>query len=213
MEQLKKEGILVLVRHGESQWNARNVWTGFTDIGLTPRGEHEAKLAADQLRDITFDCAFTSCLMRASSSLRIILETLNIPTLPVTADIALNERDYGIYTGKNKLEIQKQIGEEQYLQIRRGWDCPIPQGESLKAVYGRVIPYYDRVIAPLVAQGKHVLIVAHGNSLRALIKKLDNISDADISHVELATGEIIVYTIGSDGIVRESQKRLVSSSD
>jgi 2,3-bisphosphoglycerate-dependent phosphoglycerate mutase len=201
------EGILVLIRHGESQWNALQQWTGLTDIGLSEKGKQEAVSAASKLTDISFDCAFTSRLIRASDTLRIILETLKIPALPVTADQALNERDYGIYTGKNKLEIQKEIGDEAYLRLRRGWDCPIPEGESLKQVYERVIPYYDRVIAPLLTRGKHILVVAHGNSLRALMKKLENVSDADIPTVELATGEILIYHINASGDITVKEKR------
>lgn len=205
------EGILVLIRHGESQWNALNQWTGLTDIGLSEKGKQEAVSAASRLSDISFDCAFTSKLSRASDTLRIILETLKISALPFTADPALNERDYGIYTGKNKLEIQKEIGDKAYLALRRGWDCPIPQGESLKQVYERVVPYYDRVIAPLLAHGKHILIVAHGNSLRALMKKIEHISDEDIPGVELATGEIIIYRVDQNGAILSKEKRVVSS--
>ncbi len=200
-------GILVLVRHGESKWNAKNVWTGLTDIGLTQKGEDEAREAARELKDIHFDQAFTSLLTRASETLRIILETLGIPHLPVTSDSALNERDYGVYTGKNKFEIKASLGDGEFLKLRRGWDYPIKEGESLKQVYGRVIPYFDSVIAPLLREGKHILVVAHGNSLRALMKKLDNVSDEQIANVELVTGEIVVYHINSEGRVIFQEKR------
>jgi 2,3-bisphosphoglycerate-dependent phosphoglycerate mutase len=201
-------GILVLVRHGESLWNAKNIWTGLTDIGLSDKGKQEAVAAAEKLIDIHFDHAFTSLLMRASDSLRIILNALNSSDVPVTADGALNERDYGIYTGKNKLEIKSRLGEEKFLLLRRSWDYPIEQGESLKQVYQRVVPYYERVIRPLLVQGKHILVVAHGNSLRALLKKLDNISDEDIASVELATGGIVIYGIDQSGAVVSREKRI-----
>jgi 2,3-bisphosphoglycerate-dependent phosphoglycerate mutase len=211
MEEDKRSGILVLVRHGESLWNARHIWTGLTDIGLSEKGKQEAVRAAGRLTDIHFDRAFTSTLCRASDSLRIILEKLSLSSLPVIVDAALNERDYGIYTGKNKLEIQASLGENAYHDLRRGWDCPIPQGESLKQVYGRVVPYYEHTILPLLVAGQHVLLVAHGNSLRALIKKIDNISDADIPRFEIATGDIIIYHIDPSGRVQSKEVRAVSS--
>jgi 2,3-bisphosphoglycerate-dependent phosphoglycerate mutase len=205
-----KDGILVLIRHGESQWNAINQWTGLTDIGLSEKGKHEAVSAAKCLADISFDYAYTSKLSRASNTLKIILDTLHATTVPVISDSALNERDYGVYTGKNKLEIKEQIGDEAYLALRRGWDTPVPQGESLKQVYDRVIPYYTHTIAPQICQGNNILIVAHGNSLRALIKYIEHIKDEDIAGVELATGEIILYKINSDGVVVSRQKRIAS---
>lgn len=198
-------GILVLVRHGESEWNAKNVWTGLTDIGLTQKGRDEAAKARDALKDISFDAAFTSPLSRAKETLSIMRGDLKVTESP-----ALNERDYGIYTGKNKLEIKKELGEENFLKLRRGWDYPVPSGESLKQVYARVIPYYEQEILPLLKIGKNVLIVAHGNSLRALIKYLDHISDDDIAGVELATGEIVTYTIDPSGAVEQKEKLLTS---
>ncbi len=200
-------GVLVLIRHGESEWNAKNIWTGLTDIGLTPKGEDEARKAAHTLMDIRFDAAFTSNLKRANETLRIVLETLHQSGVPVTKNQALNERDYGIYTGKNKLEIHASLGDAEFLKLRRGWDYPIPSGESLKQVYGRVIPYYKEQIAPLLIQRKRVIIAAHGNSLRALIKYLDHVSDDDISNVELATGEVVLYHIDSGGSVVSRESR------
>lgn len=193
------EGILLLVRHGESLWNAQHLWTGLIDIGLSVKGKDEALKAASKIVDIPLDCAFTSDLVRAQDTLRLILEYLEIPDLPVTHNQALNERDYGIYTGKNKLEVRQQLGDEEFIKLRRGWDYPIPNGESLKQVYARVIPYYEDVISPLLRTGKHVLVVAHGNSLRALMKKLDHVSDENVEKVEIATGEIIIYRIDSEG--------------
>lgn len=203
------EGILVLVRHGESQWNAKNLWTGLTDIGLTDQGRAEAKAAGQALKDLAFDVAFTTPLSRAKETLTIMLHALGQSNIPVTENAALNERDYGIYTGKNKLEIKKQLGEEGFVKLRRGWDYPVPQGESLKQVYARVVPYYEKEIVPLLKAGKHVLVSAHGNSLRALIKYLDHVSDKDISNVELATGEIIVYRFDESGRVLARKKRSV----
>lgn len=198
------EGILALVRHGESEWNAKNLWTGFMDIGLTDKGRAEARTAGEALKDFSFDVAFTSPLSRARETLTIILKN---KTISFFESPALNERDYGIYTGKNKFEIQRELGDIEFKKLRRGWDYPIPQGESLKQVYARVVPYYEKEIRPLLKAGKHVLVSAHGNSLRALIKYLDNISDEDIANVELKTGEIVVYHITADGRVISKEIR------
>ena len=206
IEALKNESILVLVRHGESEWNAKNVWTGLTDIGLTDKGRDEATKAGGALKDLSFDVAFTSPLSRAKETLQIMLRTLQ-QSLRIIEHAALNERDYGIYTGKNKFEIERELGEAEFKQLRRGWDYPIPEGESLKDVYARVVPYYEKEILPFLKAGKRVLVSAHGNSLRALIKYLDKISDEDISNVELATGEIVLYRIDSSGRVLSHEKR------
>ncbi len=192
-------GKLILIRHGESLWNAKNIWTGWTDIGLSDKGKEEAKEAGELLHGITLSCAFVSDLLRAQQTLQIILATLGYVDLQITKSIALNERDYGVYTGKNKLEVKASVSESDFLALRRGWDTPIPSGESLKQVYARVVPYYVESIAPLVQSGKTVLIVAHGNSLRALMKYLEHISDVDIASVELKTGEIIEYEIDAQG--------------
>ncbi len=201
------EGLLVLVRHGESEWNAKNLWTGFTDIGLTQKGRDEAAKAGAALADISFDVAFTSPLSRAGETLTIMLSALGQKGIPTTVSPNLNERDYGIYTGKNKFDIKKELGDAEFLRLRRGWDYPIPKGESLKQVYMRVVPYYEAEIAPLLTAGKRVLVSAHGNSLRALIKYLDHISDEDISKVELATGEVLIYHIDENGRVLSKEKR------
>lgn len=206
------EGILVLVRHGESEWNAKNVWTGLTDIGLTQKGRDEAVRAGRALKDISFDAAFTSPLSRARETLTIMLTTLGQTKVPVQESPALNERDYGVYTGKNKLEIKKELGDEEFLKLRRGWDYLIAQGESLKEVYARVVPYYEESMLPFFRESKKILIVAHGNSLRALIKYLDHVSDEDIAGVELATGEIVVYKVNPEGDVISKEKRQTSST-
>lgn len=200
-------GTLILVRHGESLWNARNVWTGLTDIALSEKGKQEAALAATQLTDKKISCAFTSELSRAQQTLSIILDALSSSHIPVTKNAALNERDYGIYTGKNKIQVQQELGEAGYIALRRGWDTEVPQGENLKQVYERVVPYYEKTILPHLVAGECVLVVAHGNSLRALIKFLDNISDTDIEKVELKTGELLLYEVDAQGHVLARQKK------
>lgn len=192
---------LILVRHGESEWNQKGLWTGLTDIGLSEKGIEEARLAGEKLKGFSIDIAFTSVLIRAKQTLLEIKNILNLPNLQTTENKALNERDYGIYTGKNKWEIQEEVGEEQFKSLRRGWDSPIPNGETLKDVYNRVIPYYESDILPKLKEGKNVLISAHGNSLRALVKYLENLSDSAVEDLEIATGEICIYSFNDQGAI------------
>ena len=184
---------LILVRHGESEWNAKGLWTGLTDIGLSEKGKEEAREAAKSLKNIRIDLAYTSVLIRANQTLEEIRKIVGLDNIIIVKDKALNEKDYGVFTGKNKWEVQKEYGEEKFRQIRRGWSYQIPNGESLKDVYNRTIPYYQKEILPKLKEGKNVLIVAHGNSLRALVKYLESISDKDVENLELATGEIYNY--------------------
>lgn len=189
---------LILIRHGQSTWNAIDSWTGLTDISLDEKGREQARKDAELIKDYQIDLAFTSKLRRAKQTLDEIKNVLNINP-PTTEDTALNERDYGDFTGRNKLEVEKEYGQVQYLQWRRGWDVPIPNGETLKDVYERVVPYYKENIFPQLKGGKNVLISAHGNSLRALVKFLENISDFEIPNIELKTGEIYIYNLNSEG--------------
>lgn len=189
---------LILVRHGESEWNEKGLWTGWTDIGLSDKGIEEARNAGKKLKGFQIDFAYTSPLKRAKQTLDEIKSVLGID-VPTFENKALNERDYGIYTGKNKLEIQKEVGGGKFKDLRRGWDSPIPQGETLKDVYNRVVPYYESEILPKIKQGKNILISAHGNSLRALVKYLENLSDAGVENLEIPTGESRIYIIDSSG--------------
>jgi 2,3-bisphosphoglycerate-dependent phosphoglycerate mutase len=192
---------LILVRHGESLWNAKGVWTGWTDIGLSDKGKEEAKSAGRLLKDINIDIAYTSPLIRAKQTLDGIKNVLGISNLPTIENKALNERNYGELTGRNKWDLKKDFGDDKFFSIRRGWDTAIPGGETLEDVYNRVVPYYKTEILPKLMEGKNVLISAHGNSLRALVKYLENISDADVSKLEIATGEIYIYNIDEKGNV------------
>lgn len=197
---------LVLVRHTESEWNAKGLWTGLTDISLSADGKEKARLAASKLKTIRFDVTFTSVLKRSTETLAEIKAALNAD-FPIIENKSLNERDYGEFTGKNKWKIKEQVGEEEFLKIRRGWDQPIPKGETLKDVYNRVVPYYQAQILPYLKNGKNVLIVAHGNSLRALVKYLEDISDEQISNLEIATGEILIYEVDQNGkIISKNRK-------
>lgn len=190
----KKVSYLALVRHGESTWNALGQWTGWTDINLSDTGRQEARQAALVLKDIRFNVAHTSDLGRAQETLTIILKELNL-TIPIKKHPAIKERNYGSLTGKNKWKIKEEYGEEQFMRWRRSWDHPVPEGESLKDVHARVVPYYKKYILPDLLAGKHVLVAAHGNSLRALVKHLEHIADQDIPHLEIATGEVYLYHI------------------
>jgi 2,3-bisphosphoglycerate-dependent phosphoglycerate mutase len=194
---------LVLVRHGQSEWNALGKWTGWKDIPLTEQGKEEARKAAQSLENITFDKAYTSNLVRSQQTLEEIKLHLNQVGIEASASEALNERDYGDYTGLNKWEAKEQMGDEEFIKIRRSWDHPIPNGETLKDVFKRVKPYYESEIIKDLKQGKNVIIAAHGNSLRALVKHLESIPDDQISSLEIGTGEVYMYTIDSDGSIAE----------
>lgn len=198
---------LVLVRHGQSTWNAIDAWTGLTDISLDQDGFKESRIAGELLKDIPFQIAFTSKLIRAQQTLKEILKVLDIEHIPIYENTALDERDYGDLTGKNKYELEKEYGEKKFLKWRRGWNEPIPNGETLKEVYGRVVPYYEEHILPKLKGGKNVLVSAHGNSLRALIKYLENISDKDIPNFEMETGAVFVYDINEDGKIISKEIR------
>jgi 2,3-bisphosphoglycerate-dependent phosphoglycerate mutase len=203
-------GYLTLVRHGQSQWNIEGLWTGWHDISLTEVGHEEARRTADALRDITFDRAYTSELVRAQQTLDDIIQVLGQQNIPIVRAIELNERHYGDLTGKNKWAVREEYGEEQFLRWRRGWDEKIPNGETLKDVYDRVVPYYEREIFPKLQAGESVLVTAHGNSLRALIKYLENISEDVIPSLEVGTGEAYVYQVGPGGEIISKEIRAVN---
>lgn len=202
---------LVLVRHGESVWNAQGLWTGWTDVDLSDKGREEARKAGELLKDIHFDVAFTSALKRSHQTLEEILKVVNITNIPTTLDQALNERNYGDFTGKNKWQVKEQVGDEEFQKIRRSWDHPIPNGESLEMVYKRVIPYYESEILPKLKEGKNVIVAAHGNSLRALSKYLSNIPDDKIAELEMPTGEPFVFQIDQDGKVLSHEFRAIGT--
>ena len=194
---------LVLVRHGQSEWNAKNLFTGWKDPGLTDQGVAEAKNAGRLIleQNIRFDLMYTSMLSRAQKTGDIILGVLNHKEVPIVKNEALNERHYGSLAGLNKDDARKQWGKEQVHIWRRSFDIPPPDGESLKDTADRVLPYFEAEIMPKIISGSSILIAAHGNSLRALIMKLDSISSEDIVKLEIPTGAPIQYEFTSDGIV------------
>lgn len=196
-----KNGTLVMVRHGQSQWNLENRFTGWVDIALTTEGEAEARRAGELLKTFHFDHAFTSALSRAQDTLRIILETTGQTDVPIERDQALNERHYGDLQGLNKAETALKFGDEQVHVWRRSYDVQPPNGESLKDTKARALPYFDAHIKPLVLAGQTILVVAHGNSLRGLVMELDNISEHDIPELNIPTGVPMRYIIDSQGNV------------
>ncbi len=195
--------LLVLVRHGESEWNKLNLFTGWKDPDLTEKGVCEAMAAGQRLKaaGFAFDHAFTSELTRAQRTLTLILGEIGQAALATTRDQALNERDYGELSGLNKDDARKRWGEEQVLIWRRSYDIPPPGGESLKDTAARVLPYYEKHIWPEVKAGKKIIVAAHGNSLRALIMKLENLTGEQIIAQELGTGVPIVYHLSATGAV------------
>ncbi|WP_062228226.1 2,3-bisphosphoglycerate-dependent phosphoglycerate mutase [Aureimonas frigidaquae] len=194
---------LVLVRHGQSDWNLKNLFTGWRDPDLTPKGVEEARSAGQRLRELNlvFDRAFTSNLSRAQRTLALLTETLGQTDIATERSEALNERDYGDLSGLNKDDARAKWGEEQVHIWRRSYDVPPPGGESLKDTGARVWPYYIHTIQPAVLNGGNVIVAAHGNSLRALVMALEGLTPAQILEAEIATGVPIVYTLNADSTV------------
>jgi 2,3-bisphosphoglycerate-dependent phosphoglycerate mutase len=197
------ERLLVLVRHGQSEWNLKNLFTGWKDPDLTELGVTEAKEAGRKLKaqGLTFDVAFTSDLTRAQHTLKLMLAEIGQTGLPTTKDLALNERDYGDLSGLNKDDARKKWGEDQVLIWRRSYDVPPPGGESLKDTLARTLPYYVKEILPGVLRGQRTLVAAHGNSLRALIMVLEKLTPQQILKRELATGVPVIYRLNADSTV------------
>ncbi len=200
---------LILVRHGKSEWNEKGLWTSLTDVDLIEEGVLEARRAGAAISEVPVHRAHTSMLKRAQQTLHHIEEVLG-HVLEITIHPALNERNYGIYTGKNKWQVKEEIGEAEFLKLRRGWDVHIPEGESLKDVYARVAPYYETVILDDIKNGSNTLVVAHGNSLRALVKRVENIPDENISDIEIGTGEVYMYDFDSTGNVLSKEIRAIN---
>ncbi|MBI4429998.1 MAG: 2,3-bisphosphoglycerate-dependent phosphoglycerate mutase [Ignavibacteriales bacterium] len=200
---------LVLLRHGESQWNLENRFTGWVDIPLSPKGEQEAREAGEKLKTYTFDKAYTSILKRAIETLYIVLRIIDQKNMPVEYDKALNERHYGALQGKNKAEIGKQYGEQQLKIWRRSFDVPPPNektdlnpdgiSESLKDTAARTLPYFESKILPDVLKGKNILVAAHGNSLRSIVMKLDNLSEEEVLELNIPTGVPLLYVYDNKG--------------
>ena len=215
-------GTLVLIRHGQSQWNLENRFTGWVDVPLTDAGRAEARQGAALLKGLRVDRAFTSALSRAQETLRIVLQITGQPNVPVERDQALNERHYGALQGLNKAETAQKYGDAQVKIWRRSYDVPPPKdktewnpegiSESLKDTAARTLPYFNATILPLVTAGKTVLVAAHGNSLRSIVMELDRLTKEQVLELNLATGAPIVYEIDQAGkILKKTAHELPSS--
>ena len=201
------KNVLVLVRHGESEWNRLNMFTGWQDVDLTEEGMAEAHRAGAMLKaeGAHIDLAFTSLLKRAQNTLKIILSELDQDKLPIVFDAALNERHYGDLVGLNKDEARQRWGEEQVHLWQRSYDIAPPGGESLKDTAARVLPFYTKRIVPELQAGKNVILVAHGNSLRSLVMQLDRLSPEQVKELSISTGMPLIYRLRPDGTVAEKR--------
>jgi 2,3-bisphosphoglycerate-dependent phosphoglycerate mutase len=198
---------LIIIRHGESQWNLENRFTGWVDVDLSPKGIEEAKSAGEKIRPFTFDKCYTSALTRAQRTLALATEIAGCTNLPIEKNQALNERHYGDLQGLNKAETAKKFGDEQVHLWRRSYDTAPPNGESLKDTVARVLPYCEQTIFPDLRNGKNLLVVAHGNSLRALTLMLEKLSPEQIMKVEIPTGQPILYVL--DERLEVMEKRIL----
>ena len=198
---------LVLVRHGQSLWNLENRFTGWVDVPLTDTGRAEARRAGELLKGFRFQVAYTSVLSRAEETLSIVLDTIGV-RLPIIRDQALNETHYGDLQGLNKEDTAKRYGADQVKLWRRSYDVPPPNGESLELTAKRTLPFYDRCIAGDLRQGKNVLVVAHGNSNRSIVMRLDQLTGEQVVALELATGAPLVYEMADDGAAVKSKRVL-----
>lgn len=203
-------GKLILARHHESEWNRLGKWTGSRDRHLTDYGFKKSEDMGVLIRDLKIDLAFASMQVRSIETLSCMLNICDRYDVPTEHSAALNERDYGEYTGKNKWDMEQLLGEEEFRKLRRGWDYPVPHGESLKMVYDRTVPYFLEKILPCV-KDKNVLVVAHGNSLRAIIKYIEQISDAGIADIEVPFGGIIIYDLDVNGHMIKKEIRQTES--
>lgn len=206
-------GKLILARHHESEWNKLGRWTGRRDRHLTEYGFKKSEDMGLLINDLLVDQAFASMQVRSIETLSCMLNVCKRYEVPTEHAVALNERDYGDYTGKDKSEMKSLLGEEEFNKLRRGWDYPIPNGESLKMVYDRAVPYFLEKIVPRVNESKNILVVAHGNSLRALLKYIESLSEAEIAEREFPFGSVIIYDVDKEGHmiskeVRETQSQV-----
>ena len=205
-------GTLIIARHHESEWNKKGMWTGTRDVHLTQYGFSKSNEMGELIRGVRIDQAYASMQVRAIETLSCMLNTLELYHVPAEYVHALNERDYGDYTGKNKWEMEKAIGEEAFESMRRDWDSPVPNGETLKMVYERVVPFYHTVVLPLLKAGRNVLGVSHGNALRALMMYLESIPSEKAREVQMLFGAVVLYRVDEEGRMVEKEVRQTESS-
>lgn len=205
-------GLLVIVRHGESEWNALGKWTGTTDVHLTTKGHREAHMLGELIKDIPITKAYCSRQIRSLETLEGMLNASGQYNVPYERNLGLDERDYGDYTGKNKWEMKKEVGEEEFNNIRRAWNHPVPNGETLKMVYERSVPFYTQGVVPDLLKGQNILLVAHGNSIRSLIKYIESISDEDIAKVEMIFGKALYYHVDGEGKMIDRDEKSIDTT-
>ncbi len=204
-------GTLIIARHHESEWNKKGLWTGTRDVHLTEYGFLKSSEMGALLQGVRIDNAFASTQVRSSETLSSMLGNLGLQNVPTERVPMLNERDYGDYTGKNKWEMKEILGEEVFEHMRRDWDYPIPHGETLRQVYERVVPFYCSTVVPLLQTGKSVLIVSHGNALRALMVYIESISKDEARNLEMLFGAVVLYQVDNEGKSAHKEVRTVES--
>lgn len=203
------DGTLLIARHHESQWNKRNVWTGSRDVHITEYGKEMSYEMGLQIRDFHIDQAICSQQHRSKETLDEMLRAMGKRDVPVMRSAAVNERDYGIYTGKNKHDMEVEFGHSEFEHLHRDFDYPIPDGETLRMVYDRAVPFYLQTIVPMLHTGENVLLVSHGNTLRSLMKYIESISDTDISTVEMPFSTVYIYRVDEEGRLVSRDERFV----
>jgi 2,3-bisphosphoglycerate-dependent phosphoglycerate mutase len=204
-------GKLIITRHSESEWNLKGVWTGITDVGLTDKGHEDAQKIGELLKDLRFDKIYTSQLKRANETRDDLLSVYGETAADLRRTAAINERDYGDYMGLNKWEVKEKVGEDEFKDLRRAFDAVIPNGETLRDVYERVVPWYREIVLPQLLDGKNVLIVAHGNSDRALRKYLENVSDEGVKKLEMDFDKVYIYDVDTDGRATNTEMRHIET--
>ena len=204
-------GTLLVARHHESEWNRLGEWTGTRDVHLTPYGVMKSGEMGALIKDIHVDVVYVSTLIRTMETAHAMLAAMGQPDVPIERSAAHNERDYGDYTGKNKWEMEKILGEGEFERVRREWDCPVPNGETLKMVYARVTPFYEETLLPLLAAGKNILLVSHGNAIRALMKYIESIPDEKVHEEEMLFGAVVIYRVDAEGKMESKEVRKIES--
>lgn len=202
-------GKLIIARHHESDWNKLGLWTGIRDRHLTEYGFEKSQCMGLALSDMRIDHAFASMQVRTIETLSCMLEALALYKVPTEHSSALGERDYGDYTGKDKQYMKEKLGEDEWEKVRREWDYPVPNGETLKMVYERVVPYYKEIILPHLLRGENVLVVSHGNAIRALTKYIENIADDKVKDIEMLFSSILIYSVDDVGQMMHKEIRHV----
>lgn len=198
-ENMSNKGKFIVARHHESDWNHKGLWTGMRDRHLTEYGFKKSEEMGLLIKGIEINHAFASMQVRSIETLSSMLEAMELYHVPTEHVTMLNERDYGDYTGKDKWEMEKILGEEGWNKVRRDWDCPVPNGETLKMVYDRAVPFFIDRVLPLLNKGQNVLMVSHGNAIRALMKYIENISDENVKNIEMLFGAVLVYELDDTG--------------